>query len=545
MDAFGLAGKWLLGAEATSVDVITDVTTSNLTDGTQFTIDDGNPLTPDKVFEFNSGPEVFYTVDPAAGIYVRDGDTILLDGTAYQFDTGEVLVVDAANGNAMPDGLTVSLTDDVGASLTFEFDKDEDVAGANVAVPVTNSMDQSELALALVAAINDASFNLDASVLATGSNRISLRNTHSLAQASVSGSGVSVEGIIGAIGGGNIIAVEENSTMAEFADQIRTAFTSFATITPGIDGQRINFSGATVADFSELTSRGVFLDQGSDGNVSDPTADSIYFLADDSAEEIAQKAKDVIETAGFTVTVSGGIVELDPTAPANFASAQNPMRVGGAGPGGDITGLAFIGTEMFAVSDAGGLYRVLNPMSTNAELEYIGTSAPALQGISFAGLTAGPVATEDGRYSDMLFGIDQGGVIHAFDTNGVLQPVLLDGVSSLQTGTTSIEGIHFGTLEENPWGFTGSRGTEVGHGLNPTYDQTRITTVPGGSSLHFGAATGSIDHPGGAHGSVETNEFSLVGYSAQDQPMLYYSYFLDTEDTAAVTNAAGVVTPRR
>jgi len=543
VDASGLAGKWLLGAEATSVNVITDVTTSNLTDGTQFTIDDGNPLTPDKVFEFNSGPEVYYTVNPAAGIYVRDGDTILLDGTSYQFDTGEVLVVDAANGNAMPDGLTVSLTDDAGTSITFEFDKDGVVAGTNVAVAVTNGMDQEELALALVSAINDASFNLDASILAAGSNRVSLRNTHSLTGASVSGLGVSVEGTIGAIGGGNVIAVEENSTMTEFADQIRTAFASFATITPGIDGQRINFSGATVADFSELTSRGVFADQGSDGNVSDPTVDSISFLAEDSADDIAQKAKDAIETAGFTVTASGGIVELDSSDPAVFASAQSPMRVGGAGPGGDITGLAFIETEMFAVSDAGGLYRVLDPMSNNAQLEYIGTSAPALQGISFAGLTSGPVATEGGRYRDMLFGIDQGGVIHAFDTNGVLQPVLLDGVSSIQTGTTSIEGIHFGTLEENPWTFTGDRAGEAGHGLNPTYDQTRITAVPGGSSLHFGAGqTGTIDHPGGAHGSVETNEFSLVGYSAQDQPMLYYTYFLNTEDTAAVTDAAGIVT---
>ena len=543
VDALGLAGKWLLASDATTVDVITGTTTSNLTDGTQFTIDDGNPLTGDTVFEFNSGPEVYYTVDPAAGIYVRDGDTFLLDGTAYQFDTGEVLVVDAATGSSMPDGLTVTLTDDAGTSLTFEMDKNGSAGGGAIAVAVTNGMDSGDMASALVTAINDAAFNIDASVLTAGSNRISLRNTHSVTGASVSGAGVSVDGAIGAVGGGAVIAVEENSTMSEFADQIRAGFASVATITPGIDGQRINFSGATGADFSELVSRGVFADQGSDGSLIDPTAVGISFLAEDTADDIALKAANAIAMAGFTVSVNGGSVELDAIDPAIFSSAQSPMRVGGAGPGGDITGLSFIGTEMYAVSDAGGLYRVLNPMSDNAQLEYIGSSAPALQGIAFAGLTSGPVATEDGRYRDMLFGIDQGGVIHAFDTDGILQPVLLDGVSSLQTGATSIEGIHFGTLEENPWNITGSRGGDVGHGIEPSYDQTRVTSVPGGSSLHFGAGeTGTIDHPGGAHGSVETNEFSLVGYSAEDQPMLYYTYFLDTEDTAAVTDADGVVT---
>ena len=34
----------------------------------------------------------------------------------------------------------------------------------------------------------------------------------------------------------------------------------------------------------------------------------------------------------------------------------------------------------------------------------------------------------------------------------------------------------------------------------------------------------------------------LVGYSPEDQPMLYYTYFLSTEDTSAVTDAAGNVT---
>ncbi len=57
-------------------------------------------------FEFNSGPEVRYTYSPQTGIYVRDGDTFLLDGLAYEFDTGSVIVVDALNGNGVVDGET-------------------------------------------------------------------------------------------------------------------------------------------------------------------------------------------------------------------------------------------------------------------------------------------------------------------------------------------------------------------------------------------------------------------------------------------------------
>ena len=117
--------------------------------------------------------------------------------------------VDAANGNAIDDGLTVSLTDDAGTTLTFEFDKNGSVAGSNISVDIVNGNDQEELALALVTAINDAAFNMDASVLTTGSNRISLRNTHSLTGVSISGVGLSVDGDIGRVCGGCLIAVEE------------------------------------------------------------------------------------------------------------------------------------------------------------------------------------------------------------------------------------------------------------------------------------------------------------------------------------------------
>jgi hypothetical protein len=41
--------------------------------------------------------------------------------------------------------------------------------------------------------------------------------------------------------------------------------------------------------------------------------------------------------------------------------------------------------------------------------------------------------------------------------------------------------------------------------------------------------------PGGAHGSLLTNAFSLAGYSAGDAPTLYYNYMLQTEDANSIT----------
>ena len=40
---------------------------------------------------------------------------------------------------------------------------------------------------------------------------------------------------------------------------------------------------------------------------------------------------------------------------------------------------------------------------------------------------------------------------------------------------------------------------------------------------------GNYNLPGGAHGSVRTGQFSLAGYAASSQPVLYFNYFLETQ----------------
>lgn len=52
----------------------------------------------------------------------------------------------------------------------------------------------------------------------------------------------------------------------------------------------------------------------------------------------------------------------------------------------------------------------------------------------------------------------------------------------------------------------------------------------GHSSPHFGRGQGGNDGgPGGTYGTTVSNDFSLEGFFANDKPMLYFTYFVDTE----------------
>ncbi len=51
---------------------------------------------------------------------------------------------------------------------------------------------------------------------------------------------------------------------------------------------------------------------------------------------------------------------------------------------------------------------------------------------------------------------------------------------------------------------------------------------------HLSAGLGIVEStynlPGGAHGRMQTDAFSLAGYSATDKPTLYFSYWLETQE---------------
>ncbi|MEJ7591908.1 MAG: hypothetical protein WKF77_10190 [Planctomycetaceae bacterium] len=223
------------------------------------------------------------------------------------------------------------------------------------------------------------------------------------------------------------------------------------------------------------------------------------------------------------------------------------------GLNGDITGMATVGNQFYLVDNAGGLYRHSIGGGSTTFIANIGGL-----NINFAGLSLAPDEVEAGIYANTLFGISSTGVMYAFDTTGTLLPIFNDAQTSVQiAGVFNVTGLAFGTLERNLWHTTANRGgltaADDGHGIDVApFDNSVFLPVPGGRSLYFGneragASSGNkdtdggnnpintnplrnVDFPGGAHGTIVSNEFSLQGYSANDKPVLYFNYFLDTED---------------
>jgi hypothetical protein len=548
IDTGGTASTWILASEATAVDA--SGTTPLILDGTRFAIDhDGINTTAPIEFEFNSGPEVAFRVDPANGIHVRDGDIFQLDSAPYEFNTGPVIVVEAIRGDEINDGEVITITDSNGQPKNFEFNHVDDVISGNVKIDISSSTPQSQLVFLIMAAINGVNnYTVQAETLSPTSNRITLISDSNNTPAQSTTSKIVVEGQPGGSGGtGNLIEVEETFNDSQFSDAIVTSFNQLPAITVSPDGSRINFSGVTFGTFTEIINRGVFVDQLADGALNNPLAKPVRFLASDSATDIALKMTTALNNNGISATQDLTVIRLDPPPPpavlqATVESVDLPLRIGGAAPGGDITGMAFIEDTLYAISDAGGLFVIENPLGigTSAQLRYISTSAPALQGKDFQGLAAGPVATEDGLYSEILFGIDSGGKIYAFDTDGILQPLFVDGATTVQAygldagnnvvPLTNVTALQFSTQEENLWHKTSiDRENDAGHGLLASYDLVR-TDIPGGTSLHFGRGEGNnVDLPGGVHGSFETRTFSLANYSSADLPVLYFNYFAQTE----------------
>jgi VCBS repeat-containing protein len=242
-----------------------------------------------------------------------------------------------------------------------------------------------------------------------------------------------------------------------------------------------------------------------------------------------------------TQIVERGILDIN-------SGAGTPLT----GPGGNITGMAYKNGVMYVVSDQGGLYTLNNFNGTGTFGEsvtatYVQTSAHDLWGIQFQGLAvisdtniSSSERLEGTTYQDILFAIDTNGNLYAFNTAGQLRPVFVDGQTRVPTGIGNARGLAFSTLTSNLWKTTQDRHGDAGHGVDPAFDNSRWDQGDGHTSYYFGSLDGNsnspgdnhYDFPGGAHGSLISNEISLKGYAAEDQPMLYFSYFLDTEPDA-------------
>jgi hypothetical protein len=240
---------------------------------------------------------------------------------------------------------------------------------------------------------------------------------------------------------------------------------------------------------------------------------------------------------------------------------------------GWTTGLATVNGVLFGVSSGGRLFRI-NPGDGGT------ASATVIKnfGVSFTGLSEAPQNLNNGALSGFLFATTAAGQLICFDTLGNEQTVLRSPTGGAVSRVNTTAGqITFSPLDFNLWHPTDSRGSDAGHGINISFDNSREqfddVQGAGGTSFYFGLenagsaytpipgfggqygvlssqfqqdltsnfANTSIGNnfnlPGGAAGSlISNNAFSLVGYSATDKPTLYFNYFLQSED--ATGNAA-------
>ncbi|MCA9125524.1 MAG: tandem-95 repeat protein [Planctomycetales bacterium] len=340
-------------------------------------------------------------------------------------------------------------------------------------------------------------------------------------------------------------------------------------ITASSIGTRLILTGATAANFANITSI--------TSNTSGAGADILLpFQFTDSANVLNNTLFNAILTIEpNALRMADGRIWL----PNSSAFVQNQTDDRGDSPSknaqlsapvyGYLEGIGFAGNTMFAVSENGDLFRVggttFNPNSTNNNGDFIDTiyNTNTRQRVNFVGLTSGPRNVEGGAFTNILFGIDSSGILYAFDTQGRPAPIFEDGAWFVQTAATNPSGLSFANLDVNLWHTTANnRNNDDGHGVNVSFDGSRRTQQQGGNSLYFGFEnpqdpqrqvgnwTGvndpganfpgydpliydTYDFTGGAKGSIVSNTLDLSNYSAGDKPMLYFNYYLQTEDSNA------------
>ena len=159
---------------------------------------------------------------------------------------------------------------------------------------------------------------------------------------------------------------------------------------------------------------------------------------------------------------------------------------------------------------------VTNKGVAGPSLSYIATLT-ASPGGKFSGLTVGPpdvAANGVDAYADMLFATDSNGVLYALSPTGALQPVFLDGATSMQLKDnisdnhtvssaytiggvateeiplTGVTGIAFSNIDYNLWHETTRRGNDPGNAIDNTSDFSRPTQegfpTTNNPSLYFG-----------------------------------------------------------
>ncbi|MGB7327296.1 MAG: GEVED domain-containing protein [Rubripirellula sp.] len=549
-----------------------------LADGDTFTIQNFETPTAQSVtFEFNSGPTIVAgDFDPATELV--DGQFINIDGRIFEINTGERISL----APAVAAGSTIRVEGQNGEAATFQFITTGRTTGDNIGIQLRDAASQFKtadvLASELATQINLAVGRVGAT--AVGSEIV----FGGIVQPSFSttGSGLSILGNTGlnnsAATAVNVLATATpNVLISRLAEVIRLSGIEVSASNdqlslPGSTSVTVSpvALGQTLPPLQVLGETGV-----TTGNLEIP------FRQGESAEVIAARIRSVINSASAvltnveavepsgtsqTVQITGGQFlgpNGDPASTANNVTASGSLVRSGVRLGGTVTGVEVVsGNNMYAVTNLGELYVI-----SNSELRAIGNrgigqlvdTATDLIGLNFTALRSGPISYNDGELRETLFGITGNGDIYAFNTAGELQPVFANGQSMISTGIGGALGLDFSTLGYNLWHTTTTRSADPGHGIDALDNGTRGSTG-GGSSLAFNlqgnfngnypnavelpnatarqdgtAVDDTYNLPGGAKGVIQSQSFSLDGYSPDDEPTLYFNYFLNTDGVDSAT----------
>lgn len=519
-----------------------------LFDGDGFSITSGMDTV---AFEF----DLIGAAVQVTGAPVLDGDTLTVGGTTFEFDSGRRLVLSDVDPNGGLDvGQRLTVTTPTG-TRTFEFVAQGTPPNFANAIPIVIE-DSTGLARPVTAIATDLasaiSANMpDADVTLIG-NQIAFGPDATFA---TFGAGLRQIGSNGVSGNNIPIIVDESFDGSEVLDAILDVFADNSIIAT-VDGLTFTVPGAStiVVNSSGLVGGGTL-------GVT-PGAEVIQIELGDSAAVVSQKVADVINSLGesFTATaqnhsvlISGGYISV----------ATGNLVAGGLPQGGLITGVEIVGNDIYALSDAGGLYRVSSNelvsgtqiVNGDRQVGSLVSTATDLQRVNerFTGLRAGPNSVDGGLYSNVLFGITESGNIYAFNLQGELVPYFAGGRSMISTGIEDAQGLDFSTLDYNLWHFTNTRSGDAGHNNNggstslafnyeglfqsnyatPTEYPTTVARRDGQG------VNQTYNFPGGAKGEVLSNEFSLENYSPSDLPTLYFTY-LSEADGGGSTDALRV-----
>ena len=372
------------GVDATTVTTSflgTLITTVNIEDGDFFQIDrDGNG-TGDVGFEFDTGPEFLINVNvQSANPQVpQDGDTFTVDGFAFQFDTGSVIVVTAQNGGQITDGTTLTISDNAAtpSTVTFEFDNNTQHRRQR-ADHVQSDQQSAAIVNAIITSVARVpNFGVQA-VQLQGTFRLTLIGESPTAGATTNATGITILGQPGVAGTAVAVRWRKRTSLRP---KSATAIATAVNATPGLvfqagaAGNRAEFCERAHGGFhgrpqsADLHRRTGWPAPSIASACRSPSWLTIRVWKSPTASTGGRRFGDQRDATGHHRVLDAvpppaaqpEYVCLSYGTPPQIGAVgipDCPLQSGGSAPGGSIRGMAFVGRQLYAVTDTGGLFRI-------------------------------------------------------------------------------------------------------------------------------------------------------------------------------------------